>query len=158
MSRRFPRAPFSPAVADLIDALARTRLPCGLEVYVTACQSVPFSLDMSITDVTARDWLEAILLWLVPPLLMLGGSVLLWIRTRHLSTLLQVFGSIAFFVNGIYSLYVSIAVGYGFVSAQSLRALRGDWLHFVGRNSIFVALVFFPLGFMWYALRARRNV
>jgi hypothetical protein len=35
-----------PAVADFIDELALLRLPFGLPVYVTAWQSVPFSLGV----------------------------------------------------------------------------------------------------------------
>ena len=40
------------AVADLVDELTLFRSPFGLPVYVTACQSVPFSLDLRVCKLT----------------------------------------------------------------------------------------------------------
>jgi hypothetical protein len=53
------RHAFPSAVAHLVDALA-IRLPSALEVYVTPCQSVPFSLDVRRAGIIACG---SILLW-----------------------------------------------------------------------------------------------
>jgi hypothetical protein len=95
----------------------------------------------------------------VAPALMLVGSVMLWQKTGGIPAILQIIGSVALLLWGVYS-FVFILVGVtGFIDLHNfLWVSKWSWLRHGAMFCMWIAGFFFPVGFVWHALRASRRI
>jgi hypothetical protein len=85
-------------------------------------------------------------LWLFVPAAVLLGSLVLWCRTRSVSTSLQAIGAFAFLVWALHStVFVLIVEGAGSIQRSE-------------EISFWIAVTMFPAGFLWYALQRRERI
>jgi hypothetical protein len=87
-------------------------------------------------------------------LLVAVGSLLVYRRFKDAPTILLLVGSIAQFIVFAGSAFTSHAVTQEWISPASSFWPCWNFVHWVAA----VATLCFPLGFLWYALRIRRNI
>jgi hypothetical protein len=84
--------------------------------------------------------------WLIVPLALVIASSILWLRTRSVAAGLQVVGSLAFLV---WAAHDSIFI-FAAESSADIQTSR--------EVSFWTAVVVFPVGFLWHALRVTRRI
>jgi hypothetical protein len=71
--------------------------------------------------------------------------------------MLQIIGSAAFLFWALCSAVFTVAGFAGIIDPYYLWTPRGSWLRIIATRMLWLAGVFFPVGFLWHALRFTRR-